>query len=186
MTSVNGDILGTPLPYPHTLTLTRPSVFEKLPPANRASLSPSTLSALAAFPADFPEIEYIPFALGSLPATALPTDNYMSIGAIVLTTQSRGNVTITSLDTRVRPLVSPNWFLAPADLDLAVQALRRARDMARLSGIVIAEYAPGAAVQTDADIRRWIRENASLTYHASATCKSFPSVQTGTPFPPGD
>ncbi|MCJ1364957.1 hypothetical protein MMC16_004075 [Acarospora aff. strigata] len=154
LTSVNGDIL----------------VFEKLPEANRASLSPSTLSFLAGFPADFPEIEYIPFAVGSLPPTAQPTDNYMSIGAVILTTQSRGNVTINSTDTAVRPIISPNWFLASADLEVAVQAFRRAREIAHMSGIVIKEYSPGAAVESDPDIRQWIKENASLTYHASATC----------------
>ncbi len=109
--------------------------------------------------------------MGSSPPTALPTDNYMSIGVVVLAVQSRGNVTINSSDTAVDPVVNPNWFLDPADLEVAVQGFRRAREIASLRGIVIKEYSPGADVQSDAEIQQWIKENASLTYHASVTCK---------------
>ena len=56
-----------------------------------------------------------------------------------------------------------------------MQALRRIREIAEHSGVLLEEVAPGPQVQSDADVLRWIQDNASLIYHASATCKFFRS-----------
>lgn len=52
-----------------------------------------------------------------------------------------------------------------------MQAFRRIREIAKYSGVVVEEVAPGPNVQSDADVLQWIRDNGSLVYHASATCE---------------
>ena len=155
LTSVNGDLLG----------------WEKLPKPNRNRLSPSTIAQLAQFPSDWPEIEYVPIDTAIPPTGAAPTDSFISFGVSLLTPISRGNVTITSTDTSIKPLINPNWLFEKADQEVAVQALRRIREIAAKSGVVLEEVAPGPNVQSDKDVLMWIQNNAGLIYHASATCE---------------
>ncbi len=155
LSSVSGDLFG----------------WEKVPQPNRAQLSNSTLAQLAQFPSDWPEIEYVPIDIVVPPTGAAPTDNFIAFGVALLTPISRGNVTITSTDTSVKPLINPNWLFEKEDQEVAVQAFRRIREIADYSGIVLEEVAPGPSVQSDADVLTWIQDNASLIYHASATCE---------------
>ncbi|KAI9647923.1 hypothetical protein NHQ30_004312 [Ciborinia camelliae] len=57
-----------------------------------------------------------------------PNTNYMTFEAGILKPRSRGNVTITSADTILRPLVNLNVFYDPVDVKLAVQVLLRVRE----------------------------------------------------------
>ena len=147
------------------------SGWEKLPAANRAKLSNSTLSRLAQFPADWPEAEYVPLASAPAPANFSATDNYITVGACLTAPLSFGNMTIRSADTRDLPVISPNWLLDPDEQEVAVQAFHRVREWVAASGIMINEYQPGSQVQSDSDILEWIKNNANLIYHASASCK---------------
>ena len=154
LASVSGDLFG----------------WEKVPQPNRARLSNSTLAQLAQFPSDWPEIEYVPIDIVVPPTGAAPTDNFIAFGVALLTPISRGNVTITSTDTSVSPLINPNWLFEKADQEVAIQAFQRIREITDY-GIVLEEVAPGPSVQSDADVLTWIQDNASLIYHASATCE---------------
>lgn len=144
--------------------------WEKVPEPNRQKLSASTIVQLAKFPSDWPEIEYVPLNVAAPPAGAAPTDRFIAFGVALLTPVSRGNVDITSTDTSIKPLINPNWLIEKADQEVAVQAFRRIREIAKYSGVVVEEVAPGPNVQSDADVLQWIRDNGSLVYHASATC----------------
>ncbi len=155
LASVSGDLFG----------------WEKVPQPNRKKLSKTTIAQLAQFPADWPEIEYVPIDVAVPPAGAAPTDNFIANGVALLTPISRGHVTITSADTNDKPLINPNWLFEKADQEVAVQAFRRIREISQYSGVVVEEVNPGPKVQSDADVLNWIQENASLIYHASATCK---------------
>ena len=100
------------------------------------------------------------------------TANYFSVTVAVLATTSRGTVTINSTDTNENPLVSPNWLLTTTDQELAVQGLRRAREIAKATGIAVgAEVSPGIQAQTDAQILDFIKQNVGPIHHASATCE---------------
>ena len=100
------------------------------------------------------------------------TDNYFSMTIADLVTTSRGNVTINSTDTNDNPIVSPNWLLTTTDQELAVQGLKRAREIANATGITVgAEIAPGTQVQTDAQILEYIKQTLAPIHHASATCE---------------
>src|SRR2546421_1918461 len=133
-------------------------------------MSNSTFKFLDGFPADWPETEYLPLAMGASPSNASATDNYMTLGCALMAPASRGNITIKSADTSDMPVISPNWLQAVEDQEVAVQSLKRIREWAMASGIVMSEYQPGPALQTNEQILAWLKENSALIYHASASC----------------
>ena len=144
--------------------------WEKLSQSLRSRMRNSTLADLAQFPLDWPELELLPSAAAT--ATVSDTDNYFSVTIAVLTTTSRGNVTINSTDTKSNPLVSPNWLSTTTDQELAVQGFKRAREIANLTGITVGpETSPGIQTQTDAQILEYIKQSLAPIHHASATCK---------------
>ena len=144
--------------------------FEKLPTSLRTGLSNSTLAELATYPSDWPELEILPIAGAAGPTTNTKA-NYMSVNICVLTTSSRGNVTLNSTNPSANPLISPNWLLTVEDQQLAVQGFKRARQVAQNTGIAVGpEVIPGPQVQSDADIQAFIQQTLSPLNHASATC----------------
>ncbi|KAM0796604.1 glucose-methanol-choline oxidoreductase [Usnea florida] len=143
--------------------------FEKLPQSLRSQLSSGALHDLAEFPTDWPELELLPLASATVATN--DSDNYASVTIAVLATTSRGNVTINSTDTSLNPLISPNWLLTQTDQEVAVQGLKRARQIAAASGITATpEFAPGPTVETDAQILDYIQQSLAPIHHASATC----------------
>lgn len=145
--------------------------WSKLP--NRTTLSNATLTAMATFPADWPEIEFIS---GSMPNSALGDtyrDYTLLIPALVAPT-ARGSVTISSANISVQPVIDPNWLGTAIDQEMLVASLRRVRDIAATSaiqgGIIGDEVAPGAAVQSDEDLLAYIKSSFSTVFHAACTC----------------
>ena len=147
--------------------------WEKLPASSRANLSFSTLSDLSQFSADWPEIEYLAFA-GDLSNSITAPGQYATFGIALVAPLSRGNVTIVSADTMDRPLINPNWLTSTTDLEVGVAAFKRARMIAKASGIAISEAIPGPAVQSDEQIATYIRGATVPIHHAAATCKTKP------------
>ena len=75
-----------------------------------------------------------------------------------------------------RPLINPNWLTSTTDLEVGVEAFKRARMIAEGSGIAISEAIPGSAVQSDEEIANYIRGATVPIHHAAATCKTNPFV----------
>lgn len=143
--------------------------WEKLPAHLRRGLSKVTLAGLSTFPSDWPELELLPLAYNIVP----PTDqkNYATFSVAMLTPTSRGNVSIMSADTHDNPVVSPNWLATEADQEVAVQALKRIREVAAASGIIDGpEVFPGPDVTSDAALLAFIKATLTPIYHAVATC----------------
>ena len=80
-------------------------------------------------------------------------------------------MTLASADARDNPIVSPNWLLNPADAELVLQAVKRAREIFAAAGVGVEEVAPGANVTTDEQIMEYVRNSAGPFWHASATCE---------------
>ncbi|KAL9059121.1 MAG: hypothetical protein Q9162_001339 [Coniocarpon cinnabarinum] len=171
MTSLGGGLLG----------------WEKIPAHLRQNLRPETVQALdTQFPADWPEVEFlvedawIGYQTDTLLGAPPSTNNYVSLALAIITTFSRGNVTINSTNTEVNPVVSPNWLLDERDMDMAIQLYRRAREFfnaTSLQPILLGEEAfPGMNVSTDAEIEALIRQSASTVHHAACTSKSIPGT----------
>ena len=153
--------------------------WEKLPEPYRSNLSASTQAALATFPADWPELEWIPVSayLGYSRdyQTEDPKDgyNYATLATALVAPLSRGNITINSNSMEDPPVINPNWLTDPADIELAIAAFKRQRQVwTILNNLTIGEeQLPGPTVQSDMDILNFIRESLIQLYHPSATCK---------------
>lgn len=155
--------------------------WENLPNATFALLPPATRSALlAAFPPDWPQLEFIPAAGVFNPQNYIAGDpvdgyNYAGIATAIITPLSKGNISISSASTTDPPLINPNWLTHPADKDVAIAAFKRQRQFwsyLRAQNITIGEeYKPGPAVSTDEQIWDYIRKNLGTVWHAAATCK---------------
>lgn len=152
--------------------------FDRVSESQPDLLSNATLSALKQYPEDWPQLEYLTqngySGLNRNNREADPADgyNYATISAVVVSPFSRGNVTISSADASVQPVINPNWLTAPEDVDIAVAGFKRVRDLWSFVNVTIgAEYLPGPNITTDAQIVGYLRESAFTLYHASATCK---------------
>jgi choline dehydrogenase len=154
--------------------------FEKLPRKNRAGLSSRTVKLLDEFPKDWPEIEYI---ASGFPSGSPDYPTIGSISATLLTPLSRGNVTISSASILDPPVINLGWLNDPADGEVLVAAFKRVREAwssrAIANFVVGPEIVPGAAVSSDADILKFIRETAQPIWHASSTCAMGKSAKAG-------
>lgn len=105
-----------------------------------------------------------------------PSKNWVTILPALITPLSRGNVSIASSDTKDAPLIDVGWLSDSTDVDVLVQALKRARALFESSAvrpILVGEEAlPGKDVVTDAQMADYVRSYATTVYHASCTCKS--------------
>ncbi|MBE3044627.1 GMC family oxidoreductase N-terminal domain-containing protein, partial [Candidatus Bathyarchaeota archaeon] len=164
----------------YTNPITDVLAWEKVPEPLRSSMSNSTLDALATYPADWPELEYISLSayLGFMENSRLgdPGDggNYASLGIALCTPRSRGTVTIESTDTAVQPVIDPNFLGDKADAEVAVAGYKRAReffDTDAMREFRLGEEAfPGKNITTDEQILDIIKRSYNTIYHGSCTC----------------
>ena len=153
--------------------------WENLPSPYRENLTKNALDALNSFPADWPELEFLPVSgvLGNQGnyQTEDPVDghNYATIATAVVAPLSRGNITINSTSMLDPPIINPNWLTDPVDIELAIASLKRQRQVwERLGNLTTGpEKIPGDDVQSDAEILKFIRESLAPLWHAAATCK---------------
>lgn len=155
--------------------------WEKFHRLYRNNLSASTRSALAKFPADWPELEWIPanayLGYGENFQTGDPLDgyNYATMSTALVAPLSRGNISIRSGDMQDAPLINPNWITDPVDIELAIAAFKRQRRfwavLASYNLTIGAEQFPGPTVQSNAQILDFIQKALTPVWHASATCR---------------
>ena len=154
--------------------------WEKIPVSLRSNWSNETKNGLAAYPADWPEVEYIAAAsyLGDLQNSQAPGPNddfnYATLAPALVAPRSRGNLTIASADTSIAPLINPNYLTEQSDMDIMVASFKRTRQFwttpAMQSFVIGDEYYPGKGVTTDEEIENHIRKNFGTIWHASSTC----------------
>ncbi|KAG8530621.1 uncharacterized protein KY384_004659 [Bacidia gigantensis] len=146
------------------------SGWEKLPESYRVNFTKSARTELAQFPSHWPEIEVVPSAAITIPVT--DQAQYASIQVAISSTTSVGTVTINTTDLSKNPIKDPKWLSTETDQQVAVQTLKRAREIGQATGVVMGdEYAPGPAVKTDADILAYIKKTMTTFHHAVGTCK---------------
>jgi choline dehydrogenase len=88
--------------------------------------------------------------------------------------ESRGRVGLRSADPMADPAIFANYLSSEEDrraLREGVKMMRQVAEQAALSPFITEEYAPGTAVQTDAEIDAWIRRTAETIYHPVGTCR---------------
>jgi choline dehydrogenase len=92
----------------------------------------------------------------------------------VLRSESTGSVHIKSADPAEAPAIRFNFLSAEHDRTGIVNVLRKGRELmatSPLKEVTGQEIAPGAHLQSDADLLEWVRNNAETTYHPVGTCK---------------
>ncbi|KAM0755460.1 alcohol oxidase [Meredithblackwellia eburnea MCA 4105] len=148
---------------------------------------------LKKLPADWPILEHIISpgfpgnfsVLGFNPSTpAFPVgQQYATILAALVATQSLGTVTLQSANMEDPPLIGES-LLSPVTAKLvAIAAFRRLRQFWSTSfmGQILdnEEIFPGPNVTTDAQILQFVRENLMTVWHASCTCAMKPREING-------
>ena len=88
--------------------------------------------------------------------------------------ESRGSIRLASADPLAPPLIDANYLATPRDMEALVKGLKLARQVLAQPAFAphrLEEMEPGAAVQSDEQIRDFIRRRAETVYHPVGTCK---------------
>jgi choline dehydrogenase len=88
--------------------------------------------------------------------------------------ESRGSVKLKSADPMADPAIFANYLATEEDRRAVREGVKMMREVARqpaLAPYIKSEFAPGEAVQTDAEIDAWIRKAAETIYHPVGTCR---------------
>jgi choline dehydrogenase len=94
--------------------------------------------------------------------------------ACLLRPKSSGYVGLRSGDPHEQPLLQPNFFADEDDLERLVRGLRILRnivDQPAMDDHRGEEIEPGRALQTDDELRDYVRTHSQTMYHPTSTCK---------------
>lgn len=102
------------------------------------------------------------------------------------TVNTAGRVTLRSADPRDPPQIDFHYFEEGndengADLNSVVAGIKFVRTMTaplKKQGLIVKEHLPGETVQTDEELKRFVRDNA-WGHHASCTCPIGPKDKFG-------
>jgi len=92
----------------------------------------------------------------------------------IVGTKSVGQVTLNSADPHVKPTIDPAILEDKRDMEVIVHGYKIARQILESSAFDEfrgEEYMPGKGVQTDDELREFIRNNVQTIYHPVGTCK---------------
>lgn len=112
----------------------------------------------------------------SLDAFGEPLHSFDAFTASVcnLRPESRGTVHIRSADFRDAPAIAPNYLSAPADRQVAADALRLTRNIVAqraLSRYQPEEFRPGPEIDLDEDLATAAGDISTTIFHPVGTCK---------------
>ncbi|KAJ8519803.1 hypothetical protein ONZ45_g3288 [Pleurotus djamor] len=112
-----------------------------------------------------------------------PTGNgHFSFPLILTHPFSRGSVHIASKDPTKPLLVDLSLFDHPADIEILVNAVKFARRLCgteAFKGVVVEEITPGLSVQSDDEIKEFLRNVVDITHHPLGTAAMLPRDQGG-------
>lgn len=88
--------------------------------------------------------------------------------------ESRGRITLKSADPFDSPRIETRYFDAETELNALVKGVKIARNILSQPAMTPfdgGEEVPGKHVQTDREIRQFIKENMETVYHTAGSCK---------------
>jgi len=88
--------------------------------------------------------------------------------------KSRGRVLLQSADPFAAPEIQANYFAEDEELEALVKGVKIGRDILRQAALAPfhkVEEAPGEAVQSDAQIRQFLKDKIETVYHTAGSCK---------------
>ena len=114
--------------------------------------------------ADMPDLQVmvvdVPLRAGTLPGPAIG-EGYTLATSLMLP-RSRGTVRLASAEPGTPPLIDPNYYADPRDLQTFADGLRAAREIGRAAALDQwrgEEVLPGPGVNDDAGLRAYLRRN---------------------------
>jgi choline dehydrogenase len=113
---------------------------------------------------------HVPF---HLPTFAPPVGSW-TIAVGLVRPASRGSLRLTSADPTIRPSIDPGYLTAEADLEALVKGIKLARELADAPAFDDwrgPEALPGEQVQSDEELREYVRHAAGTYYHPVGTCR---------------
>ncbi|KZP01248.1 GMC oxidoreductase [Calocera viscosa TUFC12733] len=129
------------------------------------------------------DIEYTVFpAFFTFRSKPEPDKAYMTILSVLNHPFSRGSVHAASADCLAQPIIDPHYFEDDFDMKLMIEALtflRVLRNTEPWKSIIAKEVDPGPAVQTEQEMRTYIKEGLSTIYHTCGTCSMLPREKGG-------
>ena len=126
-----------------------------------------------------PDLEFMlrgaPIGAGPhFPGILPPYTDAWGIDPVILHPESRGTVRLNSADPNAAVRIAYNYLSAPADIAKFRKGFRMAREIGNQSALDPFrgdELAPGANVQSDAEIDAHLRRTATTVSHPVSTCR---------------
>ena len=87
---------------------------------------------------------------------------------------SRGTIRLRSKDPAAPPRIQPNYLQSDSDFRTMIAGIRLVRSVIQQPAFDPfrgRELAPGEAVQSEAQLKQWLRESAMTTFHPVGTCR---------------
>lgn len=119
------------------------------------------------------QFEFVPM-LGEFQHGNVKLENGFQYFLSLMRPKSEGRVWIDSADPMANPKFVFNYFEDPDDLEQCVQAVKAIRDTIAQKGwdeFRGAEVTPGPDVNSDDEIRAWLRSTAGTNYHPCCSCR---------------
>jgi len=104
----------------------------------------------------------------------VPGGNGCTLNSYHVRPRSRGSVRLQSSDPAAPPIVDPNAFAEPYDLERAIDGIRISREImaqAAFRPFVRREYIPGEKLRTHEEYAAFARAAGRSAYHPVGTCK---------------
>ncbi|MDX1934984.1 MAG: GMC family oxidoreductase N-terminal domain-containing protein [Capsulimonadales bacterium] len=148
----------TQQPMDHTLTLCGNILFRRTLPRPENDRTPDLQMIFS---------PTVPLPLAPVLQFPAPVCIFLPI---LVRPASRGTVTLASADPDANPVVDPNYLSAPEDVQVLVEAVKLARELAgtkSFSTFGKGEMVPGP----DTDLEGFVRAAATTIWHPAGTCK---------------
>jgi choline dehydrogenase len=136
------------------------------------------LSTKAGLAAPDIQLHFLPVMVVDHGRTKMKKNGY-SLHVCTLRPESTGTIRLATKDPLAHPLIDANYLAERKDLDTLIAGVKMGREIFAQSGLDpyrAAEFQPGAAVKTDAEIEQWIRAKCETIYHPVGTCKMGPDT----------
>ncbi|MEM7132205.1 MAG: choline dehydrogenase [Chloroflexota bacterium] len=103
-----------------------------------------------------------------------PQGHGFTIAPTLVAVKSRGTIKLRSVVPSDTPLIDPNYLAHEEDMNVLLQGVRIGRTLAQQQAFEPYrgdEHMPGEAVQSDDELRDFIRQHTETLYHPTGTCK---------------
>lgn len=106
--------------------------------------------------------------------TPVDSERSFSVLPTLIYPKSRGTVRLASKDPAAAPLIDPNYLAEPEDMQHMVDGIRKVREIMRspkIAKFVKQEAHPGAASESDEQLRAEVRLRGTSVYHPVGSCR---------------